>query len=669
MKKFLLTLLAVVGLHTAAMAGTSTLTLTSKDNLSGLTTSAPKTVTMDDNIGWTFTMMGSGATLQSYDSTKGLQFGSANNPVSSLTIVSGGFFGKTITDVTINTSGASKVDATVSVTVGGTKFQNNNSNSYTLTSSAADAKFTGSASGEVTIAYAVKAKAIYLKSITVTYEDGTDKTLAVLAWSKEEEEITVGSAFTAPTLSVDPEDARGSVVYTAMADPVGLLTVDSKTGEITVDTSLVGWGMVQAKIPNNDPAYTAEAVTYSLTINDIPHLGEITLNGRADAEAEAFVGDKLTFAADNAEELLVIISDEEGNTIVEEMLEASSYEWTVTSSGMFTANVSAAREGDDDKEVTFTITATEKPATFIQRITASTFNLKGNSYSEHSGEIDGIGYSGMVCGTYLSGESTTVPAKYFSIRNSNSNGTYGAIVITANPSKAIARKVTVKQIKEHTTARKFFVHGKSEAYTEGKGLTTSTDSIGEGLGEKDCVSGSDVTLELPDNTFPYIAICSNGALQMEYIEIEFEMPKVTPDTELLTPSLEGVVPVRTDDGLVLTVKHDYMGASLHYKHSSTAQSTRRRATDHGDYLQAAKNDDGEHVITVPGDGILSYYGYHAGSDTKGVVREAEIYDGVPTSISMTVMDTRSVEIYDLQGRRVLNPGRGLYIQNGQKVIR
>lgn len=66
----------------------------------------------------------------------------------------------------VNTSGASSIVATLDVTVGGKSF----GNQYTLTKSAADAEFTGSASGEIKLSYTNSSKkAIYIKSIEVTY--------------------------------------------------------------------------------------------------------------------------------------------------------------------------------------------------------------------------------------------------------------------------------------------------------------------------------------------------------------------------------------------------------------------------------------------------------------------------------------------------------------------
>ena len=109
-----------------------------------------------------------------YDNKKGQQFGSGNNPAKSLTLTTSDIPG-TITDVKINTCGASDIAATVGVTVGGKALNYGDSSTASLTSSATDYQFTGSASGDITISYAqTSSKAIYIKSIEVKYSTATE---------------------------------------------------------------------------------------------------------------------------------------------------------------------------------------------------------------------------------------------------------------------------------------------------------------------------------------------------------------------------------------------------------------------------------------------------------------------------------------------------------------
>ena len=101
-----------------------------------------------------------------YDGTKGQQFGSAKKPYKSLSLSTNGIDG-TINKIVINTSGASSVNASFTVSVGGTQY----GSSTKITTTATDYTFEGSASGEIVLSYTqTSSKAIYIKSITVTYE-------------------------------------------------------------------------------------------------------------------------------------------------------------------------------------------------------------------------------------------------------------------------------------------------------------------------------------------------------------------------------------------------------------------------------------------------------------------------------------------------------------------
>lgn len=128
-----------------------------------------------NNVSWT--MAGTGGSYFGYDGTKGQQFGSGSKPYSALSLTTSGISG-TITSVVINTSGASSINATVAISVGSTDFTCSGNTTASLTESATSYTFTGSASGNITISWAqTSSKAIYIKSITVTYSVGATYTV------------------------------------------------------------------------------------------------------------------------------------------------------------------------------------------------------------------------------------------------------------------------------------------------------------------------------------------------------------------------------------------------------------------------------------------------------------------------------------------------------------
>ena len=137
---------------------TSTLTFTAKCNGSG---------TADDNVSWTVTSDGSES---NFDDTKGIHYGTNSAQVTYIKLSTSGITG-TITQVVVNASTASGVSATASVTVGGNAF---GGNAQSLSTTASNYTFTGSAQGEIVVTVtkpSKAAKAIYVKSVIVTYNN------------------------------------------------------------------------------------------------------------------------------------------------------------------------------------------------------------------------------------------------------------------------------------------------------------------------------------------------------------------------------------------------------------------------------------------------------------------------------------------------------------------
>ena len=157
-----------------------------------------------NEIDWTFA--GTGGEYFGYDATKGQQFGSGSKPFSAFTLSTSGISG-TITEIKVNTSGASSINGTLNVTVGGNAF----GNSYTLTNAATEVTFSGSASGEISFNYAqTSSKAIYIKSIAVTYTaGGGQETVATPTFSP-----AAGTYFEAQNVTINCTTEGATIRYT-----------------------------------------------------------------------------------------------------------------------------------------------------------------------------------------------------------------------------------------------------------------------------------------------------------------------------------------------------------------------------------------------------------------------------------------------------------------------
>ena len=115
-----------------------------------------------NNLAWT--LSGDGG-YWGYDATKGQQFGSAGAPYKELTLKTTAYQGG-VNKITINTSGASSISGSFTVTVGGTQIGaktqlTKTATTYILTSEKALA-------GDIVISYTqTSSKAIYIKSIAI----------------------------------------------------------------------------------------------------------------------------------------------------------------------------------------------------------------------------------------------------------------------------------------------------------------------------------------------------------------------------------------------------------------------------------------------------------------------------------------------------------------------
>lgn len=150
---------ADVTLYAQWVAGSSVSTLT-------FTAACGGSGTADTGATWTVSSDGSES---AYDDTKGIHYGTGKAAVQYITLSTSSISG-TITKVVVNASTANAVSATVGVTVGGSDF---GGSAQTLSSSAANYTFNGSASGEIIVTVTKPSSAtgaLYVKSIAVTYE-------------------------------------------------------------------------------------------------------------------------------------------------------------------------------------------------------------------------------------------------------------------------------------------------------------------------------------------------------------------------------------------------------------------------------------------------------------------------------------------------------------------
>lgn len=171
---FLVCLMVVVG-GANALAVSKTYSYTFKSGVF----SANKTSAKLNGVTWSLTTTSwVGNKAFGIDSSKGFKIGTNTKYPTSATFSTTEIEG-TITKIVVNTCGNGGTSAKLDVVVGGKAF----GKQVSLTSTASDFTFEGSASGKIDLKYSDNDKALYIKSISIIYEEAPSKTLTSLAIS------------------------------------------------------------------------------------------------------------------------------------------------------------------------------------------------------------------------------------------------------------------------------------------------------------------------------------------------------------------------------------------------------------------------------------------------------------------------------------------------------
>lgn len=255
------------------------------------------------DINWTLTTS-NGKMYASYDTDRGQQLcsnGSTANPRPSYIYLSTTGFSGNITSVKVNTSGGSGINAKLGISVDGKEF----GNEKTITKTATDYEFTGSATGKLSINWTSINKGIYIKSIEVTYEATTGKPAPALSFAEASVTKNLnesGGIISLQTIS-KPADLDASVITykssdneTAKVDGGNIYMY--KTGTVTItatsaETDKYAAGTASYKLVIVD---SSSAETKSVTFIAGQQMGTQDANGKKDEMSQ----DGVTVLSTNA---------------------------------------------------------------------------------------------------------------------------------------------------------------------------------------------------------------------------------------------------------------------------------------------------------------------------------------------------------------------------------
>ncbi|MCM1310581.1 MAG: choice-of-anchor J domain-containing protein [Bacteroides sp.] len=500
---------------------------------------------------------------------------------------------------------------------------------------------------------------VYNPTITATNSVGsaniefilTVKDNANLAFA-ENASVTgyVGEKVDALTLSQNPHNVNVKF-ESSNSDVVALADEMKKLQLLSVGTATI-------TATSEDAVYGGSA---SYTVTVLPGLGEITLNGVAvenKAEYTFVEGTQLVFAAEGAEEYDVIVIDENAETVIEEEKTGGSYIWMPVATGTYEVSVSAIGR-NNVTEVSLTVTITEAPQTSTTILTATNMGVTSTSYGNLASKIDGITYNAYINGSTNNG--------YMGLKKSE-----GAIVITVNDEKVCSGiSVTQWSGQETSKERQVLVYGSYEPFVTAKDVTA--DSFTESitvvkLGEAVMSKGEAVKIEMDENTpyYPYLAILSKtDVLQISSIEIEwtkrFEVPEVTANH---TGKL-------SEGGFVeFTIDHAKgTNARIFHAHEPKAAAARtiKRVPSLGSADSWQELIDSSY-LRIEQEGDFHVYASDLSGKNRSVITSLSIKDANTTSIEEVEVETATTEYYDLSGRKIAKPIKGIVIKKtGSKV--
>ena len=211
-----------------------------------------------------------------------------------------GFSGN-ITSVKVNTSGGSGINAKLGISVDGKEF----GNEKTITKTATDYEFTGSATGKLSINWTSINKGIYIKSIEVTYEATTGKPAPALSFAEASVTKNLnesGGIISLQTISKPADLDASAITYkssdneTAEVDGGNIYMY--KTGTVTItatsaETDKYAAGTASYKLVIVDPS---SAETKSVTFIAGQQMGTQDANGKKDEMSQ----DGVTVLSTNA---------------------------------------------------------------------------------------------------------------------------------------------------------------------------------------------------------------------------------------------------------------------------------------------------------------------------------------------------------------------------------
>lgn len=660
--KTVLLLCALVAGSSSVWADSYTLQLSSskKISTSGLT---------DGSVVWAVTNNSASIGNNWINDYSGEQFGTGStqgNVVLSTSSITG-----TITQVDVYSQTGTNGGATVAVSVGGTSWGSQNMKVPSATrETPGQLTFSGSKSGAIQITLTqTKQKAMYLNKIVITYTPSSTPSSGA-SFATENPSIDWPTSLTytqtATTASGYSSTAGASVTYSIGSTNTCGATINASTGEVTPTKG--GSVQVVATAAAIDGKFTQSTASYTLTVNDVRPAATLSWSENSVEIFKDAVSYTLpTLNNPNSLELTYTV---EGTAGLASVTPAGVV--TVNTSTVGTATVKAIFAGNNSykaKTVSYTINVVDptvkgskyNPYTVAEVISAAPSST--STPASGQGDVYVIGY---IVGCYNSSSKFTTTSSEFQASNialaDDPSNTLSTIPVQMPSSGAIRTGFNVVDNPVHIGSTQVLLKGDILKYFGKPGVKNVDEMTAVAVNVTIATSGYSTLAK----AFGLDFSSATPVGLVAYVASEISASAVTLDAIDEAPASTGVILKGTaGQTYSIPVKND---ASFDGTNKLKAAVTATTIAANEAYIMQGGLF---HKVTAASS-IPAGKAYLLTSDVPAAARELSfVFGGDETTGISTMHNSQCImhnEYFDLQGRRVVDPTRGLYIVNGKKVV-
>lgn len=396
-----------------------------------------------------------------------------------------------------------------------------------------------------------------------------------------------------------------------------------------------------------------------------PVLGAITINGTVvDQEEYTFVeGSQITFASENADEILVKITDENDVVVVDkDVTTTGTYTWTATTTGHYIVDVTTSG-CDDIKNVELLVTITEKPAIdLVAEFIFAGDDANVTTMVEAGKTLDATNDSSnnmdndLTDDVLTAGNGTTLS---FTLGGKENHPKYWLSTDGKEARIYAGNDMTVTAPQGYQISKITFTKGPGKKWN----LTATSGTLTDLVWTTTEIGGL--------NSVVFNTNTSRTDIGSIRVEIAPMTNPVAPEVPVVT--IEGVEV--TDFDKVIDLNESSVtvtitapeGNYIYYKYVvQSAPAAVRAAEAANDFTLV---EDNVANVTVDKNGTLYFYTHHVASGLDSDVQTLA-FTGETTSLTeIEGAESAASEWYDLQGRRVARPAKGgVYIRKQGSAI-